>query len=238
MDDNKNLNNDKGYNPDGLDSDYIMPVNDDRDKKEDSTFPDYGDDFVLESNEDNSGYAYDIDSEDEYNREGAASGKGPVKKKRAGRNAAIVFTVLAIICLIAAVIFALTQCTGGGKPQAGTTAAATTAAETTAEQTSQASSQEQTQADTTAQQSETQQSSQQQSESSGGWEDSNGSQQAQQSSQAQSSKTQSSQAQSSNASDAENGGSGGTVIEAPDDEGGNTDNGNPDIIPGVGDDLE
>lgn len=241
MDDNKNLNNeDKGYNLDEFDSDYIILGNDKEDKKEYSVAPDYGDDFVLANDEDNSGYAYNIDSEDEYAQEGTAAGKKPVKKKRTGRNVAIVFTVLAIICLIAAVIFALTQCTGGSKPQISTTTATTTAAATTAEQTSQTSAQEQTQADTTAQQqSETQQTSQEQPDNSGSQEISDNSEQVQQSSQVQSSQAQSSQAQSSqtqsggNTSEIESSGSGGTVIEAPDEE-----NDYPDAIQGEDDDLD
>ncbi len=142
MDERKNPGNngeDKKYNLDEFDSDYIIPTGNEYSEQDRFDKLDYGDDFDFQTGEDNSAYSYtlDDDNDEDYTTTSTFSGKRkPVKKSRGSRNAAIVFTVLAIICLIAAIIFALTQCTGTSKTALiASTEASTTAATTEAEQT-------------------------------------------------------------------------------------------------------
>ena len=79
---------------------------------------DYGDNFDSQTGEDNKEYSFDDDYEnnsEEYYINTTPSGKsksGGKKKKKKSSNKAVaaVLTVAAVMCLVAAIVFAVTQC--------------------------------------------------------------------------------------------------------------------------------
>lgn len=91
------------------DSDYIMSTQ--KHLVEDKArLADYGDDFDSQTGEDNSGYAYSLDK-DIYSNSLSPQQNKNKNKKRASKVCAIVFIVLAIICLVIVTVFVLTRCT-------------------------------------------------------------------------------------------------------------------------------
>lgn len=126
MDDFKKLNNKDNshkYNLDEFDNDIIMPVRRDVSENDNVAVPDYGDNFNFQTDEDDNGYSYNL-HDDNYEKDYSnTAAKSKHKKNKRSQNTAIIFIVAAIICLIAAIIFVLTQCTGNNEIE---TPAATT----------------------------------------------------------------------------------------------------------------
>lgn len=96
-------------NTSDIGSDYILSTQ--KHLVEDKArLSDYGDDFDSQTGEDNSGYAYSLDK-DIFSNSLLSRQNNDKKKVRASKVCAIVFIVLAIICLVIAIVFVLTRCT-------------------------------------------------------------------------------------------------------------------------------
>ncbi len=121
------------YDLDNFDSDKTYERKS-RPEKTESATPDYGDNFNSQTGDDNEGYLY----EDEHN---IYSHSDTYDKKKIYNTTVIVLVVIAVVCVIGAMVFALTQCTDGSSPLKHTTTPSTSGTEFTLEGTTQVATQ-------------------------------------------------------------------------------------------------
>ncbi len=113
------------------------PTRNKQPEKPSNLAPDYGDDFNYQTGEDDDkGYVFD--NQNNVHSHSSRNHNRKYDKKKISNTTVAVLVTIAVICVIGAVIFALTQCTDGDSPLKQTTAPSTSATEFSFEVTTQA----------------------------------------------------------------------------------------------------